>query len=128
MTKAPERIWAEETIGGTYGVGQSSGEWYSTKFNDDRETEYIRADHALALVAAAYEDCWEQGKQAGRFAPDVPDDAQAALEARDQWIKQEARNEALREAAEAARSWYHNLGKGTPQDEILAMIKDQSDE
>jgi len=138
MTKAPERFT-------TYNVMMSAE---SGKEVPSPEGKWVRfsdhIDHALALVAAAYEDAAQHhdyhatqytrissnpdaaahAEHAKQIRARTNDDAQAALER----VKQEARNEALREAAEAARSWYHNLGKGTPQDEILALItEDQSD-
>jgi len=94
-SEAPERIWPQcdtkNHIAELAELGVKPVPEVKSSF-----VEYIRHDLHLAAVAEAYEDCWDQGKQAGRFAPDVPSDAQAALEARDKKIREEA----MREAAE----------------------------
>lgn len=130
--KAPERIWIYEhfeqvTAARSWVMFPS---WATAH-------EYIHIDYHKATVAAAYADCWEQGKQAGRFAPDVPDDATEALEA----LLEKARNEALREAAEVADNYIlspasygeYNSGESHAacdiERRILELItEDQSDE
>lgn len=86
----------------------------------DTDVEYIRADVAQAMVAAAYEDAantcfhpkwkpkcstdWVLARTAGHIRYHVQADASAALDA----MLAKAREDALREAAEMVN---RNLGK-----------------
>jgi len=147
MTKAPERIWAYEHC------EQVTAARSSVMFPSWAEAyEYIRADHALAMVADEREACAKaainKANHVKRF--DLDDmklayrriaakirartnaDAQAKLERREQWI----RNEALREAANLAKyegEEFAGMREGVMFDrlskKILALItEDQSDE
>jgi hypothetical protein len=104
--KAPERIWRW--------VLPNSGwvEYSDVKVTAETSEEYLRIDHAIALVAAERDACadnavdWvngflnnEEWTTCGVYSHIHvrADAAQAALE----WVKREARNEALREASEA---------------------------
>jgi len=137
--KAPERIWAaytDQVYEGKRGI----------TISDEAapgHIEFIPNDHALALVASAYEDAAQHhdyhvaqytrigskpdaaahAEHAKQIRARTDDDAQAALER----VERDARNEALREAAD----------KVVPYDDetmscrnvILALItEDQSDE
>lgn len=134
MTKAPERIWA--AVDSLY-PEQDGGTWVSEICSG---VEYTRTDHALALVAAAYEDAenvadeWDDfdysdGSATARnikkeIRARTPDDATAALKARDARI----RNEALREVLRLARQKYVALGGYGFCDYISALITEgQSD-
>ena len=106
----PKRIWAEVN---EFGVDLENPEieGYWSLLPEDGGREYIRADHALALVAATTAEirnqiCKESSRNcagtdydegllvAYRIVDRTDTDAQAALEA----VKREARNEALAEA------------------------------
>lgn len=112
MTKAPERIITNAS--GTMIIQPPAIPLHST------DVEYTRTDHALALVAAereawaieilthiaAYKAIGQKGAYprmnesfVNTIRARTPDDATAALKARDARI----RNEALREAADRAR-------------------------
>jgi|GEM_PF-6954228 len=130
MTKAPERVFASK---------QEDGSW---RLADCAETaclefiEFVPKGHAIALVAAAYEDAADSIQKFGvtplvdaghdsapffvaTYGRDVarartPDDATAALER----VKQEV----AEQAAKLADEWYHNSGHGSPGDEIRAAF------
>jgi len=131
--KAPERIWA----------GKHHSTWWQSRPHHQM-TEYLRIDHALALVAAERGACEQacvgeyleeepQTEDDAAYDRGVADciaairarsdaDTQAALERRDARI----RNKALREAAEAV---YRSDLKHDAYDAILALItEDQSDD
>jgi len=102
-TKAPEKIWA--VFEPHYVKGQEPYVYASA--SPTRGKKYIRADLVNELIAAAYEDASEVAF--GSFATgtgvrdeilaQTPDDARAALAARDQQVREEA----LREAAAMAK-------------------------
>jgi len=121
--KAPERIWAE------FGYDMRRGAFWDEP--SDQSIEYLHIDHALALVVAAYEDAGDAAADvydrrdlptgadlAGYIRTIACDDAQAALER----VKREARNEALREAAEAKLAKIISLADG-----MADAIEDQID-
>lgn len=152
----PERLW----LNLNHADQQRHGVSFVTKgpANGPPYTKYVRADVVEQLVAAAYEDAAEKCAQA--FATHVteaiygeagnaarreaaanmaeyllhqiqartPDDAKAALER----VKQEARNEALREAAQSAFDCQNPFlapsARIAVRDSILAIIeKDATD-
>ncbi|WP_306150660.1 hypothetical protein [Roseovarius sp. MMSF_3281] len=108
--KAPERIWAFLTNDAD-DPGHMFGSCW-TRERDDHEP-YVPEDHHKAAVAAAYEDARNATNYVSIHGPvgiillnvedyiraRTPDDATEALEARDESVKREARNNALREAA-----------------------------
>ena len=99
-TKVPEKIWA--VFEPHYVKGQEPYVYASA--SPTRGKKYIRADLVNELIAAAYEDAAEVAF--GSFATgtgvrdeilaQTPDDARAALAARDRRVREAA----LREAAE----------------------------
>lgn len=134
MTKTPERIWA--AVDSLY-PEQDGGTWVSEICSG---VEYTRTDHALALVAAALKpwiDLRDESRGVTGFhlngaiaewdefdLPETPDDATAALKARDARI----RNEALREVASLVDQKYIALGRYGLRDHILSLITEgQSD-
>lgn len=118
MTDAPEKIWLK------WEPGKAVTQGPLTEHPD--YTAYTRTDVALAMVAAALREncvnCCGTGEDVRGDKCDclTPADAQAALEA----VKREARNEALREAAEVLR----NCKVMPPEDAILALMEDTDDE
>jgi len=121
-TKAPARLWASY-------IRTQDGRWIGKHAAQDAPykgaTQYTRHDLHLSLVAAAYEDaadkvheeCWTDGYQDNvtsellaeqattslairAIRSNTPTETQAALDARDKRIREEA----LREAAEKVDS------------------------
>jgi hypothetical protein len=126
MSKYPDRIWA---YAGAFKMWRDK---FPEHAKSTSPTEYIRADVSDALVAAAYEDARntvittpsnyaaptariEIANAIDRLAPT---DARAALDR----IRQEARDEALREAAQIVSRAGHSLDA-----EILALITKDAD-
>jgi hypothetical protein len=139
MTKAPERIWAE------FGYDMRRGAFWDEP--SGQSIEYLHIDHALDLVAAEREacasiaeECFAPGSEeevageviAASIRSRTDDAAQAALDR----LLQEARNEALREAAALVKyegEEFAGMREGVMFDrlskKILALItEDQSDE
>ena len=128
---APERIWTDYRIG-LYGHSVSH---VPSKGWDIDPTEYIRADHANALVAAALaEGCVECAgtglRDSGGSHPwgeaimlpcdhNAPPDAQAALTAQLAAAEARGRKAGLREALEAVSGVAHGHHEGSPADEAL---------
>lgn len=116
MTKAPERIWA----------GKHHSTWWQSRPHHQM-TEYIRADHALALVAAEQKEIHEMALDYCQFNAlldalerRTDADAQAALDR----LLQEARNEVLREVATICNRTYGG-SIGDVHKSILALIEEQ---
>ena len=126
-TKAPERLyfyddWLAKNTKGKLLCGNN---------------EYIRADLVNELIAAAYEDAAEVAF--GSFATgtgvrdeilaQTPDDARAALAARDKRVREEALQEALQRIAGLKRGYSEDVDEGHEQAyrTIEALIeKDQA--
>jgi hypothetical protein len=158
MTKAPERIWLTTFVKDEHGAKLGRGtvgdlnHWPNPDY-----PEYVQIDHALALVAAERKACAKmlnkyagekgstktpQGRTANFYARKIrarsDDDAQTALER----VKQEVRNEALREVYQNLRTYAphhdpitgpeHDVGYAngyhTAMNRVLDLItKDQID-
>jgi len=103
-TKVPEKIWA---VFEKHPNPKETEPYVYASSAQTKGTKYIRADLVNELIAAAYEDAAEVAF--GSFANGTgvrdeilaltPDDARAALAARDQRVREEA----LREAAAMAK-------------------------
>lgn len=134
MTEAPEKIWVEPpyyTISGVAPKITWNAKWdemSAQSFESVRENgeEYILKEVSDALVAANWQDGFKEGEAFTRGYrkenEGPPTDFQEALESR---LKQ-AREEALREALDAAREYRYRRGEAV-ENAILALIdKDNS--
>ena len=152
-TKAPERIWLTGFHKDQYGarLGRGSVSDLDHSPNPDYP-EYIRHDLHLSLVAAAYEDMAKRHEVEAKFHADIgntdryliykqickysrtltPDDAQAALEARDKQIREKAMREVLTIAGQAVKDAHTDEAQtycNAVYDAIRALIeKEQTDE
>lgn len=138
---ASEKIWAWFFVDSKRNDDMQGG-WDDKP--DRKTTEYIRADIAQAMVAAAYEDAantyndlinLKAAAIPGVVKGSVPDEARAALDA----LLKDEREKALREAAAVARgvgglpentgsppsdfnNEGYNLAANDASDTILALI------
>lgn len=142
MTKAPERAVLHES---PHEIEKGFQGWWHIDdgANGTGLGWYVPEDHALALVAAAYEDAANLvgvtcklissvgytmfADRVGEMVPHLrartPDDATAALER----LKQEARNDGLRKAVDILRTRWASTS-AEHEKEILALITEgQSD-
>ena len=117
MTEAPERIWrVKPWIPSQYRHGLAS--WPAEEHAGEGATEYIHADHVNELIAAAYEVAAEKANC--DYFPDqiresTPDDARAALAARDKRVRKEALQEALQRIADLKRGHSEDVDEGHEQ-------------
>lgn len=108
---------------------EKADEWVHGGWSEDHDhktTSYIRADVSDAMVAANWEDAFEKGYDCGRgeIAYGPPADASAALDR----IRQEAREEALREAAAACGKALAEVQNANPdRHDALPYIEDGCD-
>lgn len=103
MTDAPEKIWAYHSD--DIGLDYDGAEIVAYSKPQPHSQKYLRSDIAQAMIAAAYEDAAQMASPSC-VKQLTPTDARAALDAllkaEREAGEREAREKALREAAEVA--------------------------
>jgi hypothetical protein len=133
-SEAPERIWAQDAD--PKECDYIGGGWWDDALDGTQcphTIEYIRADHALALVAEAYEGAAEIyevtfDSLARLIRALTPADALAAREARDRKVREEALREAAATITEdGSRNTVYQKSRNDAALKILALIEGETE-